>query len=368
VYSLRRQICRHVASKDWPRERGSEEEIMQELGSSFRTPRRSLFGLTAGLLGIAALGARAQNINWKPSRPINLIVPWSAGGATDQVTRLAALELEKPLGQTIVIVNQPGASGAIGTNSCLAAARDGYTWASGASVNIGSFETLGTSKARITDWNLFISVGNVWVLSVAANSPYKTAKDVLAAMSARPNSVSCASASATSGMDQIAKATGLTYRRVKYDGGAPAVIATVAGETEVTTQLASEQVEMIRAKKLIPLAAIYDKPLPLEGYGVIPPLSDTIPGFKATAATFGIFIPKGVPDEVIATMNRIWTTIIANSEAMKKYATSHGALLMPVCGEEAQRLVWPEVQFDAWMLYNTGQAKVRPDTVGIPAL
>jgi len=341
---------------------------MQELGSSFRTPRRSLFGLTAGLLGIAALGARAQNINWKPSRPINLIVPWSAGGATDQVTRLAALELEKPLGQTIVIVNQPGASGAIGTNSCLAAARDGYTWASGASVNIGSFETLGTSKARITDWNLFISVGNVWVLSVAANSPYKTAKDVLAAMSARPNSVSCASASATSGMDQIAKATGLTYRRVKYDGGAPAVIATVAGETEVTTQLASEQVEMIRAKKLIPLAAIYDKPLPLEGYGVIPPLSDTIPGFKATAATFGIFIPKGVPDEVIATMNRIWTTIIANSEAMKKYATSHGALLMPVCGEEAQRLVWPEVQFDAWMLYNTGQAKVRPDTVGIPAL
>ncbi|MEP7139872.1 MAG: tripartite tricarboxylate transporter substrate binding protein, partial [Caldimonas sp.] len=62
---------------------------------------------------VAAHGAQAQN--WKPTRPINLIVPWAPGGSTDQITRVTAAELEKALGQTIVIVNQPGASGSIGT-------------------------------------------------------------------------------------------------------------------------------------------------------------------------------------------------------------------------------------------------------------
>ena len=100
---------------------------MEQLEQTFRLDRRSLFCLAAGLLGAAPVRAEAQDANWKPARPINLIVPWAAGGSTDSVTRVVASELEKPLGQTIVIINQPGASGAIGTNSCLNAARDGYT-------------------------------------------------------------------------------------------------------------------------------------------------------------------------------------------------------------------------------------------------
>ena len=74
-------------------------------------------------------------------------------------------------------------------------------------------------------------------------------------------------------MELIAKATGVKYRHVTYDGGNPAVVATVAGETEVTTQLAVEQADMIRGKRLRPLATVSDKPLELEGYGTIPPLS-----------------------------------------------------------------------------------------------
>jgi len=339
---------------------------MLQIESGLRPSRRSVLGLAAGFLGAAGARAHAQSTNWKPTRPINLIVPWAAGGATDQATRVAALEIEKPLGQTIVIINQAGASGAIGTNSCLSATRDGYTWTAGAAQDLGSYETLGTGKARITDWNLYLSIANVWVLAVPASSPYKSVKDVLAAMAAKPNQVSCAVAGSTSGMDQIAKAANVTFRRVKYDGGAPAVIATVSGETDTTTQLASEEADMIRAGKLRPLATIGDRPLQLDGYGVIPPLSDTIPGFTSPANSFGIFIPKGVPPDVIATMDHIWNTTIANSEVMKKYATSHGALFVPVCGEAAQKLVWPAVQYNAWVLYDTGQAKVRPDTVGIP--
>jgi tripartite-type tricarboxylate transporter receptor subunit TctC len=155
------------------------------------------------------------------------------------------------------------------------------------------------------------------------------------------------------------------YKEVSYDGGNPAVVATVAGEADLTTQLAVEQADMIRGKRLRPLATVSDKPLELEGFGTIPPLSATVPGFTAPANFFGIFIPKGVPDDVVKTVERIWTENIAKSDALKKYATSRGALFLPTSGEAAQKAAAPAVQANAWNLFNSGKAKVSPDTVGI---
>ena len=105
-----------------------------------RTLWKSLLAAAAGL----ALAGVAQAQQWKPTRPINLIVPWAAGGSTDQVTRVTAAEMEKALGQTIVIVNQPGASGSIGTKSALDATKDGYTWTAGAAQDLGAYQTLGS--------------------------------------------------------------------------------------------------------------------------------------------------------------------------------------------------------------------------------
>src|SRR3954454_11507137 len=151
-----------------------------------------LHAFAAAVTLAAALPAAAQN--WKPSRPINLIVPWAAGGSTDQVTRVAAAELEKALGQTIVIVNQPGASGAIGTKSALDAPKDGYTWTAGAAQDLGAYQSLGSVNTNIKDWHLYLTVANVEVLSVAASSPFKTAKDILDAMKQKPGQISVATA------------------------------------------------------------------------------------------------------------------------------------------------------------------------------
>jgi len=330
--------------------------------------QRILKGLTVLALALA-ISTPATAQQWKPARPINLIVPWAAGGSTDQITRVTAAEMEKVLGQTVVIINQPGASGSIGTKSALDAAKDGYTWTAGAAQDLGAYETLGSLKTRITDWHLFLTVANIQVLSVNPKTPYKDAKELLAAMKAQPEKISVATAGVTSAghsaMDLIAKAAGVKYRHVTYDGGNPAVVATVAGEAEVTTQLAVEQADMIRGKRLLPLATVSDKPLELEGYGVIPPLSQTIPGFVAPANYFGIFIPKGVPDEVIKAVQKIWDENISKSEAVKSYATSRGALFAPTSGEAAQKAVFPAVQANAWMLFESGKAKVSPDTVGI---
>ena len=331
--------------------------------------RAFLKTLAAAAVGLAfAAGAHAQQ--WKPTKPITIIVPWAAGGSPDQVTRVTAAELEKVLGQKIVIVNQPGASGSIGTKGALDAPHDGYTWTAGAAQDLGSYETLGMLKTKITDWHLFLNVANVQVIGVNANAPYKTPKDLLDAMKARPGQIPVATAGVTSAghnaMELISKVTGVKYRHVTYDGGNPAVVATVSGETEVTTQLAVEQADMIRGKRIRPLATVSDKSLDIEGYGTIEPLSKTLAGFKAPANYFGIFVPKGVPDEVVKTLEKAWADSISKSDVLKKYAASRGALFGPHTGDEAQKAVFPAIQANAWLLFDSGKAKVSPDSVGIP--
>ena len=330
--------------------------------------RHALLPLFAATALFATGGALAQQ--WKPTKPINLIVPWAAGGSTDQVTRVAAAEVEKALGQKVVVMNQPGASGSVGTKNAVEAAKDGYTWTAGAAKDLGTYKVLGMLDTSIQDWNLYLTVAHVAVVGVNADTPYKTMPELLAAMKAKPGAISVATAgvnsSGHSAIEAIARATGVSYKHVTYDGGNPAVVSTLSGETEVTTQLAAEQTDMIRAKKIRPLAVVSDKPLVIEGYGTVPPLSQFIPGFTDPINYFGIFIPKGVPPEVTQTVNAIWANQIAKGEALRKYAESRGAVFSGVSGEEAQKLVMPAIQSYAWVQQAAGKAKVSPDTVGIP--
>lgn len=328
---------------------------------------------TGILLGTALLAttgaASAQNYPWKPERPITIIVPWAAGGSTDQVTRVAASEIEKALGQKIVVVNQPGASGSIGTRNAMTAQQDGYTWTAGAAKDIGTYAVSGLLDTKFSDWKPYLTVVNVSVLGANPNAPYKDAQDVVNAMKAKPNSVSVATAginsSGHSAIEAFTRALGLTYKHVSYDGGNPAVVATVAGETELTTQLAVEQANMIRGKRIKPLAVLSDAPLELEGYGSIPPVTASVKGFKPDPNYFGIFVHKDTPPAVQQTLDMVWKDVIANSDALKKYAQANGAQFAPVAGDAAAKAAMPAIQSTAWQLHEAGKSKVSPDTVGI---
>jgi tripartite-type tricarboxylate transporter receptor subunit TctC len=326
-------------------------------------PRRVI---AAAALLVCASTALAQ---WQPNKPITIIVPWAAGGSTDQVTRVTAAEVEKALNQKVVILNQPGASGSVGTKNAMEAPKDGYTWAAGAAKDLGTYKVLGMVDTSARDWNMYLNVAHIAVVGVNADAPYKTMAELLEAMKAKPGSVAVATAGVNSSghaaIEAIARGAGVTYKHVTYDGGNPAVVATVAGETQVTTQLAAEQTDMIRAKKIRPLAVVGDKSLEIEGFGTVPPLSQFIPGFKDPINYFGIFVPKGVPAEVTATLDKIWATQIANNEALKKYAQGRGALFAPMAGEAAQAAVFPAIQAYAWTQQAAGKAKVSPDTIGI---
>jgi tripartite-type tricarboxylate transporter receptor subunit TctC len=311
----------------------------------------------------------AQDYPWTPERPVTIIVPWAAGGSTDSMARIAAAELEAALGQPFVVVNQPGASGSIGTSNALTAAKDCYTWTAGAASDLGTYIVLDMLQTSLADWHLYLTVANTAVVGVNANAPYQDFQQLIDAMTAEPGQISVATAGQSSGghnaMELIAEATGVTYRHVTYDGGNPAVIATVGGETQVTTQLAVEQAEMIRGGRIRPLAVVSETPLELDGYGTIPAITDWLTGLEIPTNYFGLWVPKGVPEACVQTFDMVWANEIANSEALQRYASERGAQFTPFYGAEAEVRAMPMVQQNAWILFDGGKAMVDPSTVGI---
>jgi tripartite-type tricarboxylate transporter receptor subunit TctC len=330
--------------------------------------------LWVGVLAVSVVfviaWATTTYAEWEPKKPINLIVPWGAGGSTDRSARTTAGILEEHLGQKIVVVNQPGASGSVGTKSCLDAPKDGYTWTAGAAKDLGNYKIQGLLDTVIQDWHLFLNVAMPQVVSVNVDTPYETFDDLLKAFKDNPGEVTVATAGINSSghtaIEQIKKYTGIEYKHVTYDGGNPAVIATVAGEAEMVPQLSVEEVDMLRAKKLRALAVLSTEPLELEGYGTIPPITDWISEFETAPIYFGIFIPKGVPDEVVNTLGKIWDEEMKQSQELKDFAAKNAVVFDPAWGEEAQKKAFPMIQLDAWLKYDAGQAKISPEEIGIP--
>jgi len=341
-------------------------DLMQRTGKVF------LVLLVVFLMVAGNLSARGGDERPWPTRPITIIVPWGAGGSTDQITRVTAAELEKELGVRIVIQNQPGASGSTGTKNTLDAARDGYTWTSGAADDLALYRVNGLLETSIEDdWEIFLSAGMVGIVGVNVDSKYQTFPELLADFRANPGQITVATAgqvsAGTSYIELIRKYTGIEYRLVTYDGGNPAVTAVVAGEAMVTTQLSVEQANMIRGGRIRPLAVIAENDLNLSGYGVIPSITRFVPDLQIGIKYFGIYIPKGVPQEVITTVTNAWNKVITGgNESIQKWADEQGAIFAPVIGQEAQRRARQFYQQTAWIYYDAGMARVRPDTVGIP--
>ncbi|MBR0660904.1 tripartite tricarboxylate transporter substrate binding protein [Neoroseomonas oryzicola] len=338
--------------------------------------RRHLLAATAA--GIAAPATLRAQAAWRPERPVTLIVPWAAGGSTDQMARIVAAEAEGPLGQRVVVVNQPGASGSIGTRNAMEAAKDGYTWAAGAAVDVGCYKVLGLLDTQLSDWNLFFAVANVNVLVANPQSGFRDFGAALEALKTRGQGIGIATAGVSSAghnmMEAVRAATpGLQYRHATYDGGNPAMIATVSGETPLGAVLLVEAAEMIRARRLIPLAVQSDNPVTLAAQGnspaiEIPSVRRWLPNMPAPLNYFGIWCPKGVPEPAVATMTNIWRTTIANSQRLKDYATSRAALFTPIYGQQAHDEAWKMVRQTAWLYFDGGKARVSPDTLGIARL
>ncbi|MEH6833091.1 MULTISPECIES: Bug family tripartite tricarboxylate transporter substrate binding protein [Falsihalocynthiibacter] len=323
--------------------------------------------LAAGATVVATAIAAPAMAEW-PEKPIQLIVPWGAGGATDQVTRIVAAELEDALGQNVVVVNQEGASGSIGSKAAWDAPHDGYTWTAGAAKDLGTYAVTGKMDTSIKDWDLYLNSALASVISVPANSEINDLAGFLAALKAGGLKVGTSGVNSAghSSIEALSNAVDGSYIHAIYDGGATAVQSTVAGETDVTTQLISEQIDMLRAGVLKPIAIISDSDVEVAGAGVIPSVLSELPDLAVAPIYFGIFIPGDVPDEVTAKMEAAWSDVMANSTALAEYTDGRGSIMTVFSGDEAQAKVWPSIQSNAWLLHDGGQSTISPDELDIP--
>lgn len=316
---------------------------------------------------VLTLAAAAQ-AEWKPERPITLIVPWSAGGATDQTCRTLAGEMEKVLGQKIPVVNQPGGSGSIGMKNAFAAKHDGYTWTGNADGSVITYQVLDLlPNISHKDWIHYYAMLTAPVICVPADSKIKTVDDLVKEFKARPGKVTVASAGVGAGghlaAETFRKATGIEYRHVPYKGGYPAVVSTVKKETEVVMQLSMEVADMLRAGKLRALATMSTIPLVIDGYGEVPPVKKFIPNHAPLQYLFGLYIPKDVPAEVVAAVNKAFDAAAA-SESIKKLAKSKASMVVNYKGAEALALSQATGDNVNCILKDIGIAKKDPAQFG----
>lgn len=324
--------------------------------------------MLAALAAATVLSATAALAQWKPDKPITIIVPYPAGGVTDLAVRAVAADLEPALGTKLVVVNQPGANGSVGTQAVMDAPKDGYTWLSGGLRDLGTYKVAGLVDTTIGDWNLFIIASMSSVLSVNPNSGIDSVQAFVEAVKTQGDKLLVATAGPTSSGGQalaaVGTAAGISPKQIVYDGGNPAIIATVSGEAQATTQLVLEQSEMIRAGKLKPLAAIGTTDIVL-GDITIPSITKDLPNLPSAENFVGIYLPEGVPQDVIDTLQAVWTETLDKSKGLNELCTTRGCGVKPIAGEEAMATATPAVASAAWGLFDRGEAKVSPDTLGI---
>jgi len=323
------------------------------------------------LTALLPLTLPAQAPSWRPEKPITLIVPRGAGAPLDQVARLCAGLLESKLGQRIIVVNQPGLSGSVGTKTVLDALRDGYTWASGSIADIGMYKLQGLLDTVMEDWHMFLCLADLPVFAVRASSPYREFGALLEAFRQKPGQIAVATAGYASAghvaIETLRRYAGTLYRHVPYNDSTTAVNAVISANAEVVSQIAAEESDLMRLGRLRPLAVLDSRPLSIKGLvDPVPPITNWVPGYKPNANYFGIFLPREVPEEVLKTLERLWDEVIAEAPQIAKLALERGALFSASYGEEAAQRALSCLQAVAWLSYDIGRIKISPDTVGIP--
>ena len=255
------------------------------------------------LLAALCAFAPAALAAW-PERPVKIVVPFAAGGATDVVARALGQRLSQAWKQPVVIDNRPGAGGNIGADLVAKAAPDGYTLllASPAEVAINPFLYKSMSFDPQKDLAPVSKVASApLALLVHPSVPAKTVSELVAYLKAHPEGTPYAS-SGTGGpqhlaMEQFRVLTGTNLIHVPYKGGAPAITDLVGGQVQLFFSGLPPALAHIQAGRLRAIAVSTKDPSGL--MPGVPPVSATVPGFDIENWQ-GMFAPAGTPPAMIA--------------------------------------------------------------------
>jgi tripartite-type tricarboxylate transporter receptor subunit TctC len=296
-----------------------------------------------------------------PSKPIRLVVPFPAGGSLDVVARAIGQKLTEAWGQPVVIDNRPGAGGNIGADLVAKSAPDGYTILEGAlsthAVNVSLYNKMPYDPIKdFAPITLVAVTPNVLVLN--ASYPVNSVPELLAYARANPGKLSFGSGSNGSAghlAGELFKTeAGVDMVHIPYKGGAPALQALLAGDTQLMFDNLANSAAQLKAGKLKALAVTTAKRSSL--MPELPTLSETgLPGFDIYT-WWGFMAPAGTPKEIVAKWNAEVTRIL-NSPEMKAFFAQQGAEPAPDSPEQFAALIRSEISKYAKIVKQSG-AKV----------
>ena len=284
-----------------------------------------LFGYVAALLSAAAFiaidaGSIARADDQWPSKPIRVIVPLTPGSAVDVVPRLVLEEVSKELGQTFVIENRPGATGAIAARAVAGADADGYTLlAHSSALAIARYTIPNAGYDPIKDFTPIAGLALVPnVLVVAPAKDIKTLSDLVAA--ARSTRLTFGTIGTGSPMqiwmDRLQTSAGFTVQNVIFRGAPEALTETMTGRIDFYSSPISAALPLIRDGKLVPLAVSGS-----QRSQALPDVATSVElGFAGSDYNFwiGLFAPAGTPPEIVDRLNKAVVKALAKPEITEK--------------------------------------------------
>lgn len=304
-----------------------------------------------------------------PTKKVDLVIPWSAGGITDRVGRVFAQEFEKSLGQPVTIVNKEGASGAIGTEFVNEQASDGYTVLFSAETP-GVFQVMGTSDLSFDDFDaLKMVIQDTKVIVVPKDSKYGTFKDLVEDIKANPGKVKMSySGPGASGHLQglLFQELGLDISMTPYGGGNPSMIATISGEVDFTFGNYGTVKDYLEVGDLKALAVFRDEKF--EALPDVPPMTDELPEAEKFLPLYfpnSILVKKGTPEEVKEVLLEAANEALNSPEWEKFVEEQSYTPLDHLTPEEIDEYWERYTSITSYLLYDSGAVENDPADFGI---
>lgn len=321
---------------------------------------------TLGALVLTATAAVAEY----PEKEIQGVIQWGAGGSTDTVMRSVTPHAEEVLGGTVVMQNMTGAVGAIALNHVANSTADGYTLLMGAE-NPMLYKVMGLGDKDYSEFTpISILARGTAILVANPNAPFNDYAEMIAYVKAHPGEVKFGSTgpgglpSVVTAMVNAAEGK-LNVTAVPYDGDGPALTALQGGAIDVMPAVLGAAIEGIRAGTMKPLALV--DVTASEQLPDVPPITDfndAYASYLPWGPFFGVFVPKGTPDDVVAKLSEAYATGAKHPDFVQ-LMKDRGFTLMAISGDEADAFLTKWQQGTAWLLQDAGLTKASPEDFGI---
>lgn len=257
-----------------------------------------------------------------PNKPVRLIVPFPAGGATDLFARTLSQKISEKLGQPLVVENRPGAGGTLGSDLAAKATPDGYTLllSTSSTHSIGPNLNPRMPYDAVRDFTSISQLGNApSIMLVPNNSPAKTVKEWIDYARKNPGRLNYAS----SGNGTIVQLSAELFKaqadvfvvHIPYKGTALAIPDLVSGKVDVLFDSLPTGLPHVRDGRLRALGVTSLKATPLAAG--VPPIADVLPGYESTT-WFGLFGPKGLQPELVSRLNAAANQVLQDPEVIDK--------------------------------------------------